>query len=63
MLGMYQGRTPRFVKRYAAVADEIGDAVGRYAADVRSGAFPEDKHTYGISSEELEEFERSLTGS
>jgi len=63
MLGMYQGRTPRFVKRYAAIADEIGDAVGRYAADVRSGAFPEDKHTYGISSEELEEFERSLTGS
>jgi 3-methyl-2-oxobutanoate hydroxymethyltransferase len=63
MLGMYQGRTPRFVKRYAAIADEIGDAVGRYAADVRSGAFPEDKHTYGISSEELDEFERSLTGS
>jgi 3-methyl-2-oxobutanoate hydroxymethyltransferase len=63
MLGMYEGRTPRFVKRYAAIADEIGDAVARYAADVRSGAFPEDRHTYGISSEELEEFERSLTGS
>ena len=49
MLGMYAGRTPRFVKRYAEIADEIGDAVAQYAADVRSGAFPEEKHTYGIS--------------
>jgi 3-methyl-2-oxobutanoate hydroxymethyltransferase len=63
MLGMYEGRTPRFVKRYAEIADEIGDAVARYAADVRGGAFPEDRHTYGISSDELEEFERSVTGS
>jgi 3-methyl-2-oxobutanoate hydroxymethyltransferase len=63
MLGMYEGRTPRFVKQYAAIADEIGDAVARYAADVRSGAFPEERHTYGISAEELAEFERALRGS
>jgi 3-methyl-2-oxobutanoate hydroxymethyltransferase len=63
MLGMYEGRTPRFVKRYAEIADEIGDAVARYASDVRSGAFPEDKHTYGISDEELAQFERSITRS
>ena len=43
MLGMYEGRTPRFVKRYAEIADEIGDAVAQYAADVRSGAFPEEQ--------------------
>jgi len=63
MLGMYEGRTPRFVKRYAEIADEIGDAVARYAADVRSGAFPEDKHTYGISAEELAQFGQALRGS
>ena len=28
-----------------------------YAADVRTGAFPEEKHTYGISAEELARFE------
>ena len=50
MLGMYAGRTPRFVKRYAEIADEIGDAVAQYASDVRTGAFPEEKHTYGISA-------------
>src|SRR5204862_5537 len=43
MLGMYAGRTPRFVKQYAAVAEVIADALAAYAADVRSGAFPEDR--------------------
>jgi 3-methyl-2-oxobutanoate hydroxymethyltransferase len=60
MLGMYAGRTPRFVKRYAEIAEEIGDAVGRYAHEVRSGAFPEDRHTYGISEEELAAFTAAL---
>ena len=32
---------------------EIGDAVAQYAADVRSGAFPEEQHTYGDLAEEL----------
>jgi 3-methyl-2-oxobutanoate hydroxymethyltransferase len=63
MLGMYAGRTPRFVKRYADIATEIGDAVAQYAHDVRSGAFPEDMHTYGISDEELARFEETLTAS
>jgi len=63
MLGMYAGRTPRFVKRYADIAGEIGDAVAQYALDVRTGAFPEDKHTYGISDEELARFEEALSGS
>jgi 3-methyl-2-oxobutanoate hydroxymethyltransferase len=61
MLGMYAGRTPRFVKRYAEIATEIGDAVAQYAHDVRTGAFPEDKHTYAISDEELARFEETLT--
>jgi 3-methyl-2-oxobutanoate hydroxymethyltransferase len=60
MLGMYAGRTPRFVKRYAEVAEEIGDAVTRYAQEVRSGEFPEDRHAYGISAEELAAFEAAL---
>ena len=29
----------------------------RFAADVRSGAFPEDAHTYSIPDEELAAFE------
>jgi 3-methyl-2-oxobutanoate hydroxymethyltransferase len=45
MLGLFE-RTPRFVKRYADMANEIGDAVGRYADEVRSRAFPTGEQTY-----------------
>ena len=48
------GRTPRFVKRYAELADEIAAALEHYVADVRSGAFPEEQHTYSIPDEELD---------
>jgi 3-methyl-2-oxobutanoate hydroxymethyltransferase len=60
LLGMYQGHTPRFVKRYARLADEIGSALGEYVADVRSGTFPEERHTYAIPDEELERFQAAL---
>jgi 3-methyl-2-oxobutanoate hydroxymethyltransferase len=60
LLGLYQGKAPRFVKRYAELAPEIQGALERFAADVRSGAFPEDEHTYSIPAEELEVF---LSGS
>src|ERR671937_150457 len=56
LLGLYQGRSPRFVKRYAEVAETIQDALERYAADVRSGSFPEDEHAYSIPDDELAEF-------
>jgi 3-methyl-2-oxobutanoate hydroxymethyltransferase len=60
LLGLYQGRSPRFVRRYAELATTIQDALERYAADVRSGSFPEDEHTYSIPDEELAAF---LSGS
>ena len=58
MLGMYAGPHARFVKRYAESPPTIGDAVARYAADVRADAFPEEKHTYGISPDELARYRR-----
>ena len=57
---MYEGPTPRFVKRYADLSETIGDAIARYAADVRSGAFPDDEHTYRITAAELAAFEEAL---
>jgi 3-methyl-2-oxobutanoate hydroxymethyltransferase len=60
LLGLYQGKEPRFVKRYAELASTIKHAIERYAADVRSGAFPGDEHTYSIPDEELAAF---LSGS
>ena len=45
MLGLFE-RTPRFVKRYADLASEIGQAAATYAAEVRSRAFPTADQTY-----------------
>jgi 3-methyl-2-oxobutanoate hydroxymethyltransferase len=56
----YQEGGPRFVKQYAQLGPQIKDALERYAADVRSGAFPESQHTYGIPDEELALFETGL---
>jgi 3-methyl-2-oxobutanoate hydroxymethyltransferase len=63
LLGLYDGKAPRFVKRYADLAAETKDALERYAADVRSGAFPADEHTYSIPEDELAAFEAALSGS
>jgi 3-methyl-2-oxobutanoate hydroxymethyltransferase len=60
LLGLYAGRTPRFVKRYAELADAIATALEQYVADVRSGAFPEEQHTYAIPDEELSRFRAAL---
>ncbi len=38
--------TPKFVRRYAELADAATAAVAAYAADVRSGAFPGPEETY-----------------
>jgi 3-methyl-2-oxobutanoate hydroxymethyltransferase len=61
LLGMYHGHTPRFVKRYAELADEIGTALGEYVVDVRGGTFPEEQHTYAIPDDELALFESALS--
>jgi 3-methyl-2-oxobutanoate hydroxymethyltransferase len=45
MLGLFE-RTPRFVKRYGNLAEEIGKAAETYAAEVRSRSFPTPDQTY-----------------
>jgi 3-methyl-2-oxobutanoate hydroxymethyltransferase len=57
MLGYYDGHAPRFVKRYAELGDTIVEALGRYADEVRSGAFPEEQHTYAMPAAEAEALE------
>src|SRR5437764_1154453 len=54
LLGIYDGMSPRFAKRYAAVKDEMVAGVRAYADEVRSGRFPGPEHTYSIDPEELE---------
>ena len=62
MLGYYEGHAPRFVKRYAELGDAITDALGRFAQEVRSGAFPDEQHTYKMPDDERAAFEAALAG-
>ena len=57
LLGLTEGHTARFVKRYADLATVIREALAAFAADVRSGAYPEERHTYGMPADELAAFE------
>ena len=60
LVGLYEGRSPRFAKRYADVGAEIQRAFEAFAADVRSRRYPEESHTYAIPDEELARFRESL---
>ena len=60
LLGLYEGRAPRFVKQYADLAAEIRRALEAYVAEVRTGAFPGEQHTYSIPAEELAAFESEV---
>jgi 3-methyl-2-oxobutanoate hydroxymethyltransferase len=57
LLGLTEGHTARFVKRYADLATVIREALAAFAADVRSGAYPEERHTYGMPADEQAAFE------
>jgi len=49
MLGLFE-RTPRFVKRYADLASEIGAAAATYREEVRARTFPTSEQTYRPNS-------------
>jgi 3-methyl-2-oxobutanoate hydroxymethyltransferase len=60
LLGLTEGHTARFVKRYADLATVIREALAAFAADVRSGAYPEERHTYSMPADEQAAFEADL---
>lgn len=44
--GLSTGRTPRFVKQYAQLAQTLTDAVHEFQNDVHTGAYPAPEHEY-----------------
>ncbi len=51
MLGLTQGRKPKFVKGYADISEAISAAVSQYAGEVKSRSFPNNAYTYGAKNE------------
>ena len=46
LLGLTQGRVPKFVRRYADLSGTMRDAFVRYVADVKARRFPADEESY-----------------
>jgi 3-methyl-2-oxobutanoate hydroxymethyltransferase len=60
LLGIYDGHTPRFAKRYAHLRGEMIAAVSQYAEEVRTHQFPAPEHTYSIDPGELSDLRARL---
>jgi 3-methyl-2-oxobutanoate hydroxymethyltransferase len=45
-VGLTTGKAPKFVKRYANLAEEVARAAGEFMEDVRTGKFPGPEHEY-----------------
>ncbi|HSP13688.1 MAG TPA: 3-methyl-2-oxobutanoate hydroxymethyltransferase [Thermoanaerobaculia bacterium] len=56
VLGLYEGHTPKFVRKYAHLADDMKVALTNFLNDVRDGKFPDEttESFHGGTREELE---------
>ncbi|GAG53869.1 unnamed protein product [marine sediment metagenome] len=46
MIGLFENFTPKFVKKYAHIGDEIRKAVQQYKQEVKEGVYPDKKHSF-----------------
>ncbi len=55
LLGLYDGHTPKFVRKYANLAEDMQKAIALFLSDVRDGTFPNDAESFHSGTrEELE---------
>jgi len=60
MVGFFDAFTPKFVKKYANINDVLFKALSEYVSDIKTGAFPEEKHTYRMKENEAARFRESI---
>jgi len=54
VLGIWEAFHPKFVKRYANMAEESVEAIQNYVSEVREGKFPAEEHCYKMIEGEAE---------
>jgi 3-methyl-2-oxobutanoate hydroxymethyltransferase len=62
ILGLTQGKLPKFTKSFGNLAEPTIEAFNAYAKEVQSGQYPDDKHSYHMKPGELEKLQKSLKG-
>jgi 3-methyl-2-oxobutanoate hydroxymethyltransferase len=60
LIGQFQAFTPKFVKKYANVAEVVTNAISSYGDDVRSGRFPAEEHCYRMIEGEYPKFQAMI---
>ncbi|UCF10629.1 MAG: 3-methyl-2-oxobutanoate hydroxymethyltransferase [Candidatus Bipolaricaulota bacterium] len=60
LIGQFQAFTPKFVRKYANVAEVVTDAMRAYVDDVRKGVFPAEEHCYPMLKGEAERFREAI---
>jgi 3-methyl-2-oxobutanoate hydroxymethyltransferase len=60
MLGLFQAFTPKFVKKYANLAEDIKKAFEQYIREIREGAFPTLDYCYKMRAGEAEKLQQML---
>lgn len=60
ILGLSEGKLPKFSKSYGSLAGDIVEAVESYADEVKTGKFPDDQHCYHIRQSQRQQFEDML---
>ena len=46
MLGLNEGFSPKFLKRYASMAGEVREAIAHFGDEVRASSYPDDDHSF-----------------
>jgi 3-methyl-2-oxobutanoate hydroxymethyltransferase len=62
IIGLTQGRTPKFIKRYGSVADIVKSSVERFCEETREGLFPSEEHCYNIDEELATRISKAVEG-
>lgn len=60
MLGMFEAFTPKFVKKYASIGEQIVAALKDFIQDVARGGFPAPEHCYKMPEAEARKLEELL---
>jgi len=61
MLGMFEAFTPKFVKKYANIGEQIVKALEAFRDEVNKGSFPGPEHCYKMPEAEAQKLQEMLT--
>lgn len=61
ILGIFQAFTPKFVKKYANLGEQILNAFKAYAEEVRERKFPGPEHGYSMAEGEISRLQEALS--